>query len=115
MSKIPECDRCQYFVNSPYLVCGVNPYGPADDTCEDFSATDQVAIAEIRQPLGGGYYTGDWIPQPFPVLSVDEQLALLDWHPQFTNCYPNCETPIAEAVDSQWACGHCQWTTEERD
>ena len=89
MPKIPECHRCQYFGDSPYLVCGVNPCGPVHGTCDDFTAIAQADIEAERQPLGGGYYAGDWIPQPFPLLSADEQLALLDWHPQFTGRCPN--------------------------
>ncbi|MGC1217097.1 MAG: hypothetical protein WA783_17290 [Phormidesmis sp.] len=109
MPKIPNCNRCQSFLHSPYLVCAVNPCGPTGSTCEDFSATAQAAIVTNRQSLGGGYYAGDWIPQPFPTLTVADQLALLDWHPQFTGRCPNCETPIASALEGQWKCGHCEW------
>lgn len=116
MSKIPDCDshrglchRCQYFLNSPHLVCAVNPRGPASETCDDFEAIAPVEAAPERQPLGGGYYKGDWIPQPFPTLTEAEQLALLDEHPLFTGRCPNCEMPMAESVEGRWACGHCDW------
>ena len=117
MSNLPECDslgrlcdRCQYFLHSPYLVCAVNPCGPIGGTCEDFSA---IADPLKRQPIGGGYYAGDWIPQPFPTLTTAAQLALLDEHPQFTGRCPNCEMPIAEAAQGQWQCDHCDWREEE--
>lgn len=84
MAKLPECAHCQYCLNSPYLVCGVNPHGHEGLTCNDFVATPEAEENTERNPLGGGYYVGDWIPQPFPDISQDEQLALLDWHPQFT-------------------------------
>lgn len=108
MPKIPECDRCQYFINSPYLVCGVNPCGPKGNTCDDFAPHADAGGATERNPLGGGY-AGDWIPKPFPTMSAEEQLALLDWHPQFTGRCPNCEIPISATEDSQWTCPHCQW------
>jgi hypothetical protein len=108
MAKISECDslgrlchRCQYFLNSPHLICAVNPCGPAGETCDDFEAIAQADTAPERQPLGGGYYAGDWIPQPFPTLTAAEQLALLDWHPQFTGRCPECEIPIAESEEGQ--------------
>jgi hypothetical protein len=109
MPKIRDCDRCQYYLHSSYLVCAVNPCGPAGETCDDFNATPRADAAPERQPLGSGYYAGDWIPQPFPTLTEDEQLALLDWHPLFTGRCPNCERPIAEAVKGRWQCGHCEW------
>lgn len=91
------------------MVCGVNPCGPEGKTCKDFVATDQEASQEERQPLGGGYYAGDWIPQPFPLRSAEEQLALLNWHPQFSGRCPNCEMPIPVQESGEWACGHCNW------
>ncbi|PZO50724.1 MAG: hypothetical protein DCF15_15505 [Phormidesmis priestleyi] len=116
MPKIPErdsigklCHRCQYFLRSPFLVCAVNPSGPDNLTCEDFAAISEVDVVENKQPLGGGYYAGDWIPQPFPTLTTVEQLAILDWHPQFTGRCPECEMPIANAANSQWHCNHCEW------
>ena len=81
-------------------------------TCEDFSAVAE-ADPPTRQPLGGGYYAGDWIPQPFPTLTTEAQLALLDEHPQFTGRCPNCEMPIAEAIQAQWMCKHCNWEASE--
>ena len=113
MPKIPDCHLCQYYLHSPHLVCAVNPCGPAGETCDDFEATAQAAAVPESHPLGGGYYAGDWIPQPFPTLTAAEQLALLDWHPQFTGRCPNCEMPIAEAVAGQWKCGHCEWKEAE--
>ncbi|MEN8445516.1 MAG: hypothetical protein ABG776_10950 [Cyanobacteria bacterium J06555_13] len=113
MPKISECDRCQYFVNSPYMVCGVNPGGPEGNTCEDFSPSAKADATTQRTPLGGGYYVGDWIPAPFPTPTTAEQLALLDSHPQFTSRCPNCEMPIVEAVAGRWSCGHCEWEETE--
>ena len=107
MQKLLACDRCRYFANSPYIVCSLHPGGPVGDACEDFSA---IADLPKRQPLGGGYYAGDWVPQPFPALAAAEQLALLEAHPQFTGRCPHCEVPIAETAADQWQCHHCGWT-----
>ncbi|PZO50930.1 MAG: hypothetical protein DCF15_15295 [Phormidesmis priestleyi] len=109
MPKIPECDRCQYFLHSPYIVCAVNPFGPASLTCEDFSAIAQADAEISRHPLGGGYYLGDWVPHPFPAIVTDTQVALLDWHPQFTGHCPECKRPIAESDKGHWKCNHCDW------
>jgi hypothetical protein len=109
MPKISDCDHCQYYLHSPHLVCAVNPCGPLGLTCKDFNAITQADAEIARQPLGGGYYLGDWIPQPFPEMTEAEKLALLDWHPLFTGRCPNCEMPIAESDEGQWKCGHCEW------
>jgi hypothetical protein len=119
MPGIPDCRRCHYFLNSPYLICGINPSGPEGSTCQDFKESE-IAQADggtkaEKQLLGGGYYAGDWIPQPFPALTEDEQLALLDWHPQFTGRCPDCETPIAEPLEGRWQCGHCEWADDEKN
>ena len=90
------------------MVCGIHPCGPTEEICEDFVAVAEDPEAEVRQPLGGGYYVGDWIPQPFPTLTAAAQLLLLNDHPQFTGRCPNCEMPIAEAVE-QWTCDRCGW------
>ena len=64
-------------------------------------------FCEVRfvQPIGGGYYAGKWIPQPFPALLTAEQLSLLDEHSQFTGRCPNCEMPITAALE-RWKCNH---------
>ena len=94
------------------MVCGVNPRGPEGKTCADFSAIAR-ADTTTRQPIGGDYYLGDWIPQPFPTLTTANQQALLDGHPQFTSRCPNCETLIAQANEGQWKCGYCEWEESE--
>jgi hypothetical protein len=68
MPIIAQCLHCLYFANSTYMVCGVNPNGPLAANCDDFVA---CAKAEAKKPLGGGYYTGDWIPHPFPHATLD--------------------------------------------
>ncbi len=93
------------------MVCGINPCGIEGSTCEDFEAHTGVAV-ETQEPLGGGYYAGDWIPQPFPAIAIDEQLARLDWHPQLTGRCPNCEASISESANHLWSCRHCSWKSE---
>lgn len=116
MPKIKACDRCHFFLHSPYLVCGINPSGPEGEICEDFKALEQPFLGKIaeveaeNQPLGGGY-SGDWVPQPFPAIATDRQFALLDWYSQFTGRCPKCEMLIAEAEEGEghWKCDHCDW------
>lgn len=105
MPKVPDCDRCRFYVHSPYMVCGVNPCGPEGDTCPDF-----IAI-ELREPLESGYYGGDWIPQPSKRIPQEQQLALLDWHPLFMGRCPSCEVIILQTTPSQphWDCCECGW------
>ena len=110
MTEIPDCDRCRLYAHSPYLVCSIHPTGPENDTCTDFETMD------VRQPLSGGYYAGDWIPQPFPTLQPEEQQALLDEHPLFTGRCPACETPIpADRPRREWYCDHCGWQADSSE
>ncbi|EKU96969.1 hypothetical protein Lepto7375DRAFT_0899 [Leptolyngbya sp. PCC 7375] len=106
MPKIPDCDRCRFYAHSPYMICGVNPCGPTGDECLDFDA-----IAPRGEPLEGGYYAGDWIPQLRTQITDEQQLALLDWHPLFTGRCPNCEMPIRETTPPRvhWDCHECGW------
>ena len=83
MPKLPECDHCQYHSNSAFVVCGVHPNGHSEDSCDDFVAEPGSEEGKAREPIGGGYYAGDWIPQPFPRLTRQQQLELLETHPLF--------------------------------
>lgn len=88
------------------MVCGVNPCGPTGDECPDFDAA-----APRCEPLEGGYYAGDWIPQLPTQITGEQRLALLDWHPMFVGRCPNCEMPMRQTAPARvhWDCGECGW------
>ncbi|MEL6778753.1 MAG: hypothetical protein AAFO06_16000 [Cyanobacteria bacterium J06597_16] len=46
MPNILQCDRCRFFVDSPWMVCGVNPNGPTGSTCPDFQASSHRGSRE---------------------------------------------------------------------
>ena len=71
MAKITGCDRCSFYAHTPYMVCGVNPCGPTGSECSDF---DAVAP---REPLEGGYYAGDWIPQLRTQITVNDSVLIV--------------------------------------
>lgn len=107
MAKIPDCDRCRFYAHSPYMVCGISPSGPEGSSCPEF---EPDPAAKPREPLEGGYYAGDWIPQQH-WLTTEEQLGLLDTHPLFTGRCPNCEMPIRQTEPPRvhWDCDECGW------
>lgn len=109
MPKISDCERCRFYAHTPYMVCGVNPCGPEGDECPDFEA-----VAPLGEPLEGGYYAGDWIPQLRTHITDEQRLALLDWHPLFTGRCPNCEIPIRQTTPPRvhWDCGACGWVDD---
>jgi len=49
MAKLPECDRCVNYANSPFLVCAIHPDGGRESSCPDFCPTPTSAY--LRQPI----------------------------------------------------------------
>jgi hypothetical protein len=115
MPKLPECDRCQRYAHSSYLVCSVHPSGVTGDRCLDFAIDPTLAdLEELQQwePVGANYYNSELVVQP-PQLGLQQQLDLLDWHPIFTGRCPNCERSIAfEASRLHWDCASCGWVDD---
>jgi hypothetical protein len=35
-----QCDRCDFFAHSPYLVCALHPAGPEEQPCRDFESAE---------------------------------------------------------------------------
>ncbi|MFG6105409.1 hypothetical protein U2F10_24355 [Leptothoe sp. EHU-05/26/07-4] len=56
-------------------------------------------------------YNGEAIPSPVVRYTLEQQLALLDWHPIFTGRCPNCEMPILQTQPPRvhWDCDRCEW------
>ncbi|HEY9663829.1 MAG TPA: hypothetical protein V6C65_35725 [Allocoleopsis sp.] len=111
MAKLPDCGRCSLYARNPHLVCAVHPTGVEGDRCPDFELDPTLESEELWHPVGAAYYNGELILQPEPRLNLEQQLALLDWHPLFTGRCPQCEQPIAchDPVQVHWDCPQCGW------
>ena len=75
------------------MVCGVNPCGPKGSECPDFDEVEPRG-----EPLEGGYYAGDWIPQPSTQITDEQRLALLDWHPFLMGRFLECMRSIVQTA-----------------
>lgn len=53
MNKIPDCDRCQLYARTPYLICAVHPTGVESAPCPDFHLDPAAAPEELWQPVAG--------------------------------------------------------------
>jgi len=134
MRKLPECYSCLLYAHDHHLICAVHPAGPEGDSCLDFrldphldrrfkdflglqSQTevedDLDADEEQWQPEGATYYNGELILQPQQHWTPEEQLELLDYHPLFTGCCPQCERlfPRSEKPPVHWDCP-CGWVDD---
>jgi len=49
--KIDKCDRCQFYSNSPHLVCAVHPSGVEND-CLDYRLNPTYIFEEQWCPDG---------------------------------------------------------------
>ena len=123
--RLPECDRCWFNPGSPYLCCSVHPCGVQGDRCPDFQASaiaakqheqfiglDWVAEDETAaqwEPEGASYYGNELVITPEQRWNREQKVALLDWHPMFTERCPSCEVPLLQTepprVDWDCACG----------
>jgi hypothetical protein len=139
MPKIPQCDRCLLCAHEPYLVCAVHPTGPTSNTCLDFRPDSKLEgrrfvdflglesqqrnndpfnnplklelDEELWEPEGASYYAGELILQPKQRWTKEEQLDLLDTHPMFTGCCPECGYKFLSDNPPQvhWDCPNCTW------
>ncbi|NEZ65156.1 hypothetical protein D0962_20660 [Leptolyngbyaceae cyanobacterium CCMR0082] len=55
-------------------------------------------------------YNGEVIPSPVVRHTLEQQLALLNWHPVFTGRCPRCEMPLLQTKPPRvhWDCS-CGW------
>ncbi|MGJ3248758.1 MAG: hypothetical protein ACFE0I_22130 [Elainellaceae cyanobacterium] len=124
--RLPECNYCMFYADSPHLVCAIHPQGPSSESCLDFREDDHAlkhwsaflgldwhtADAERWQPDGEPINIGEFVLQPQRRLSVDEQMQLTDSHPIFTNRCPDCDyhyRPDAPPPE-HWECPRCGWS-----
>lgn len=110
MSKIPECDRCQFYARTLYVICALHPSGPEGETCLDFRDDSSEKREPLWEPEGASYYNGE-LTLYKPRLTREQQLWLLDNHPFFTGCCPECSFRFDPNNPPQvhWDCPGCGW------
>jgi len=115
MPKISQCDRCQFYSHNPHLVCAVHPDGVEEKHCLDFrQKLGSSSNEELWCPQGYSWYGDELIPDCPPRLTTEEQLYLLDYHPLFTGCCPQCRYVFSEPNPSKvhWDCPECGWVDD---
>lgn len=110
----PDCKSCQLYSGSLYLPCAVHPTGPAPDGCLDFAPNAAAVVQEdddLWFPYRPGWYAGEPVPAPSSTLKIQEQLDLLDSHPLFTGCCPECRRHFDRSNPPvvHWDCHRCGW------
>lgn len=111
----PNCKQCQLYSGSLHLPCAVHPCGPAPDGCLDFAPNTAAAVVqedeELWFPDSAGWYAGEPVPTPSSTLTTEEQLDLLESHPLFTGCCPQCgwEFDRSNPPLVHWDCPECGW------
>ncbi|CAN1209013.1 hypothetical protein TUMEXPCC7403_02235 [Tumidithrix helvetica PCC 7403] len=96
--KLPECDRCNLYSRTNYLVCAVHPAGPSGKTCPDFES------AELWEPENPEHYREQHMDEWF-------------WHPIFTGKCPDCNHSFSRLrlPPLHWRCSVCGWEDDESD
>lgn len=82
------------------------------DSSESFSNPfDLEPDEELWEPEGALYYAGELILQPKQRWTPEEQLELLDKHPIFTGCCPECGYKFSRDNPPQvhWDYLNCTW------
>lgn len=59
MPKLPECNHCLLYAQTPYLVCAVHPNGIECEHCPDFQPDANTAPEVLWEPMGASYYNGE--------------------------------------------------------
>lgn len=107
------CPRCQFFAQSPFLVCAVHPRGPEGGYCPDFRPPENaraIALSE-QNPEGWSRYNNALLYH-VSHLNPAQQLALLETHPLFTGCCPRCGYEYRERPEVYWDCPACGWVDD---
>ena len=106
MPKIDQCDSCQFYGRSNYLVCAIHANGVETDTCIDYRFDADYIFNEQWCPPGYVYWDGELIKLPENKPSKEQQLWLLDNHPAFTGSCRNCGYEYPRNPLS-WDCPEC--------
>ena len=109
-----QCDRCQFFAFSDYIVCALHPSGPVEeDNCLDYDPWPDGKI--MWAPVGVGFYeveeTQDAMSPSLtmPQRSLREQLEQIETHPIFSGRCPQCSHKLGYAPRYLWNCDRCGW------
>ena len=108
-----QCDRCQFFAFSEFLVCSLHPSGPRDlQHCSDFDPWPDGKI--FWAPVGSGFYevaeAEDFqLNRARTSLSLMEQLEKIEAHPIFSGRCPQCGHKLGYAPRYLWNCDRCGW------
>jgi len=104
MSKLPECDRCQFNAHSEYLVCAIHPSGIQGDRCPDFLLDPE--FTEMWSPIGFMFIDRQLFRKPIvynqnfePELTRSQQVQILETHPLFTGVCPECGTSYPQNME----------------
>jgi hypothetical protein len=110
-AKLPECDRCQRYSHSPYLVCAIHPSGPVGESCLDFAPVVGALNTDddLWQPVGASTYAGELVPDVSHYLTTEERWELIETHPLFTGHCPSCGAEFDERERVYFDCESCGW------
>lgn len=111
LSEIPSRGRCSYNTRNPHLPCAVHPYKIEDAQCPDFALDTSLPASEWWEPEGASYYGGELVIDPVQRWTREQRIALLDWHPMFTERCPDCERSLMQTYPARvyWDCEQCGW------
>lgn len=112
--KLPQCDTCQFYSHSIYMVCAVHPCGVTGNECLDFRPKSDIQFEESWTPEGYAFYNGELIRQPRQMRTPSELMELLDTHPLFTGYCPRCNYQFERKFRSvvHWDCPNCGWVDD---
>lgn len=113
MSKTSQCDRCQFYPKNPHIICAIHPFGVDGDKCLDFRPDPNIQPEdeELWSPEGYSFYAGELMKNPTQRLTPEQQLEIIDTHPLFIGCCPECgyKFPKDNPPAVHWDCPECGW------
>lgn len=116
----PDGDTCLDFSLNPELEGKrfVDFLGLLQQSRENFTSTESFSNPfdlepeeALWEPEGVSYYAGELVLQPQQHWTRDKQLELLDTHPMFSGCCPECGYQFSKDNLPQvhWDCPNCKW------
>ena len=111
-----QCERCQFFAFSEYLVCAVHPQGPIlGEICLDFEPWPEGKV--LWAPVGTGFYEIEPSPEQgrLPRRTLLEKLEKIEAHPIFSGRCPECGKTLGYEPRYLWNCDYCGWEDDLSD